>query len=162
VSAPAPRALREDERDWLAAHLRLAWGSTTIVSRGRVRDAAALPALVCTQDDHLLGLATYAIEDGECELVTIEAFRPGGGVGSALLAAVVALGREHACTRVVLVTTNDNAGAQRFYEHRGFRLLRVHHGAVDEARKLKAVIPLIGENGVEIHDELEYELRLTE
>jgi ribosomal protein S18 acetylase RimI-like enzyme len=162
VSAAAPRALRGAERDWLAQHLRLAWGSTTIVSRGRVRDASALPAIVCTQGEELVGLATYAIEADECELVTIEAFRRGCGVGSALLEEVVALAREHTCTRVVLVTTNDNASAQRFYEHRGFRLLAVHRGAVDEARKLKPEIPLVGEHSVEIHDELEYELRLAQ
>jgi len=162
VTAVVPRALRDDEREWLAQHLRLAWGSSTIVSRGRARDASALPAIVCTQGEELLGLATYEIEAGECELVTIEAFRTREGVGSALLAAVIGFAREHACTRVLLVTTNDNTAAQRFYERRGFSLLAVHHGAVDQARLIKPEIPLRGEGGVEIHDELEYELRLTQ
>jgi ribosomal protein S18 acetylase RimI-like enzyme len=161
VSAADPRALREDERDWLAQHLRLAWGSTTIVSRGRARDASALAAIVATQGEELLGLATYEFVGGECELVTIEAFRPGAGIGIALLQAVVAAAREQACTRVVLVTTNDNSRAQRFYARHGFQLLAVHHGAVDEARTLKPEIALIGEDGVEIHDELEYELPLA-
>ncbi|HEY1774611.1 MAG TPA: hypothetical protein VGG41_00500, partial [Solirubrobacteraceae bacterium] len=59
-----------------------------------------------------------------------------------------------------LVTTNDNVTAQRFYENRGLRFVALQAGAVDEARKLKPEIPLVGEGGVEIHDELEYELIL--
>lgn len=156
----AVRAVLPDEHDWLTAHLQLAWGGATIVSRGSVRDASGLPALVCTQGSELLGLATYEITGEECELVTLEAFRPREGVGSALLEAVVAAAREHDCARLCLVTTNDNVTAQRFYENRGLRFVALQAGAVDEARKLKPEIPLVGEGGVEIHDELEYELIL--
>jgi GNAT superfamily N-acetyltransferase len=154
------RAVHADERGWLLQHLSLAWGGATIVSRGRVRDASQLPALVCTEGADLLGLATYELGEQECELVTIEAFHRRDGIGSALLDAVIAAARKHGCARLCLVTTNDNASAQRFYEHHGLALLAVQAGAVDEARKLKPEIPLIGEDGIEIHDELEYELRL--
>lgn len=154
------RAVRQDERSWLLEHLHLAWGGVTIVSRGRTRDASQLPALVCTQGTELLGLATYETAGRECELVTLEAFRRREGVGTALLEAVIAAAREQGCARLCLVTTNDNVPAQRFYERNGLALVAVHRGAVDEARRLKPEIPLIGEGGVEIHDELEYELRL--
>ena len=154
------RAVRADERDWLTGHLRLAWGGATIVSRGRTREVSRLPALVCTQGADLLGLATYEITAPECELVTIEAFRRREGVGTALLEAVIKQARRHGCARVCLVTTNDNLTAQRFYERHGLAFVALQAGAVDEARKLKPQIPLIGENGIEIHDELEYELRL--
>lgn len=156
------RALREDERGWLAEHLGLAWGSTTIVSRGRAHDASQLPAVLCADGEELLGLATYEVAGGECEVVTIEAFRRRQGIGTALLDAVIAAAREQGCARLWLVTTNDNAGAQHFYERRGLRLVAVHAGAVDAARLLKPEIPLTGEDGVEIHDELELELRLTD
>jgi ribosomal protein S18 acetylase RimI-like enzyme len=155
------RAVRADELDWLVAHLHLAWGGATIVSRGRTRDVSRLPALVCTQGADLLGLATYEITGEECELVTIEAFRRRQGVGTALLDAVIAAARKHGCARLCLVTTNDNLTAQRFYERHGLRFVATQAGAVDEARKLKPEIPLIGEDGIEIHDELEYELRLA-
>jgi RimJ/RimL family protein N-acetyltransferase len=61
--------------------------------------------------------------------------------------------------RLWLITTNDNVHAQRFYERRGFTLVGVGEGAVDRARLAKPEIPLVGNDGVEIHDELEYELR---
>jgi hypothetical protein len=40
------------------------------------------------------------------------------------------------------------------------RLVAVHRGGVDEARRLKPSIPLIGEHGIPIHDELEFEREL--
>ncbi|HEX4032961.1 MAG TPA: GNAT family N-acetyltransferase [Solirubrobacteraceae bacterium] len=154
------RPLREDERDWLAEHLRLSWGSTTLVSGGRAHDGAALPAIVATDGDALTGLATYAIEEGECELVTIEAFERARGTGTALLDAVATVARAGGCARLWLITTNDNLAALRFYQRRGLRLVAVHRGAVDEARKIKPGIPLEGDNGIEIHDEIELELAL--
>jgi ribosomal protein S18 acetylase RimI-like enzyme len=156
------RAVDADERGWLAEHLVLTWGSTEIVSGGRMRDASQLAALMCTDGEELLGLATFEIAAGECELLTIEAFSRREGVGSALLAEVIEAARAGGCDRLHLVTTNDNVGAQRFYERHGLRLVAVHRGAVDAARALKPEIPLLGEGGVEIHDELELELRLND
>jgi ribosomal protein S18 acetylase RimI-like enzyme len=154
------RSLREDERPWLREHLELAWGSSVIVSRGRSRDAAALPALVALDGDELLGLATYALEGEECELVTLEAFRRGQGVGGALLDAVAAEAKRAGCARLRLVTTNDNTTALGFYQRRGLRLVALHAGAVERAREIKPQIPLRGEHGIPIRDELELELRL--
>jgi hypothetical protein len=62
--------------------------------------------------------------------------------------------------RLWLITSNDNLNAIRFYQRRGMRLTAVHRGAIDEARQIKPSIPLIGEHGIPIHDELELELRL--
>jgi ribosomal protein S18 acetylase RimI-like enzyme len=154
------RPLRDEERDWLAEHLRLAWGSTTIVSRGRVHDGSRLPALVAVEADELVGLATYEVSADQFELVTLEAFRSRQGVGSALLEAVIAAARTNGCARLWLITTNDNLDALRFYQRRGLRIVAVHAGAVDEARRLKPEIPLTGEHGIPIHDELELELVL--
>jgi hypothetical protein len=36
------------------------------------------------------------------------------------------------------------------------RLVAVHRGAVDEARRLKPSIPELGEYGIPLHDELEF------
>ena len=61
-----------------------------------------------------------------------------------------------------LITTNDNLNALRFYQKRGFELVAVHRHAVDESRKIKPEIPLVGENGIPIRDELGLELALNE
>ena len=86
--------------------------------------------------------------------------RPGRGIGSTLLEGVANEARRRGCRRLWLITTNDNLNAIRFYQRRGLRLVAVHAGAVDDARRLKPSIPLVGEDGIPIRDELEFELEL--
>jgi hypothetical protein len=60
------------------------------------------------------------------------------------------------CRRYWVLTTNDNVDALRFYQRRGFRLTAVRCGAVDEARRtVKPEIPLTGDYGIPIRDEIE-------
>ena len=155
------RTPHASERRWLEQQLFGSWGSTLVVSRGQVHDASRLSALVAVQGNELVGLATFALDDEQCELVTLDALRQQNGVGSALLAALAERAAERGCSRVWLITTNDNINAIRFYQRRGMRLVAVHPGAVDEARAVKPTIPVIGEHGIPIHDELEFELRLS-
>jgi N-acetylglutamate synthase-like GNAT family acetyltransferase len=154
------RSARPADSAWVQEQLIASWGSTTMVSHGQAYDATQLPTLVAAQGDALIGLATLRFDQGECELLTIEALQKQAGVGSALLDAVIEQANSHGCTRLWLITTNDNLDAIRFYQRRGMRLVAVHVGAVDRARQLKTSIPDVGEYGIPLHDELEFELRL--
>ena len=115
---------------------------------------ADLPGFVALDGERAVGLVTYARDGDAVEIVTIDAFEPRRGVGRALVEAVETRG----AVRIHLVTTNDNVSAQRFYEALGFRLLAVREGAVERSRALKPEIPLLGEGGTPIRDELAYEL----
>jgi ribosomal protein S18 acetylase RimI-like enzyme len=64
------------------------------------------------------------------------------------------------CRRLWLITTNDNLDALRFYQRRGFELVAVHRDFREVARRLKPSIPLEGNFGIPIRDEIELELRL--
>jgi GNAT superfamily N-acetyltransferase len=144
-------------------HLVSVWGSTVVSSHGRLHDLRELPALAVRGHGRLLGLAFYSIEDGECELVAMDTLEPGRGVGTALLDTVIDAARNEGCRRMWLVTTNDNTVAMRFYQRHGMRLVAAYPGAVDAARAaLKPEIPSIGHDGIPIHDELEFEIRLAE
>jgi GNAT superfamily N-acetyltransferase len=156
----AIREPRADERAWITGFLSEAWGSTTVVSRGEGHDASELPALLAVDADEIVGLATFRFAKGDCELVTLDARREGEGIGSALLTAVGEQAGRRGCGRLWLITSNDTVNAIRFYQRRGMRLVAVHRGAVDEARRIKPSIPLIGEHGIPIHDEVEFELVL--
>ena len=136
------------------------WGSTRMISRGRMHDAAALDAFLALRGDEPLGLATYALERGECELVSLDSLDEGSGVGSALLDAVAERAREEGARRLWLVTTNDNLSGLGFYQRRGLRIVAVHRDAVADARALKPQIPMVGQGGIPLHDELELELQL--
>jgi ribosomal protein S18 acetylase RimI-like enzyme len=149
------RPLREDERGWVRSTVRERWSSEIVVAHGVVYEPARLPGFVAEEEGAPVGLLTYVLEGDACEIVTIDAFEEGRGIGSALLGAVKGLGAR----RLWLITTNDNVHAQRFYERQGFTLVAVDEGAIDRARRAKPEIPLVGNDGIEIHDELEYELR---
>ena len=114
----AVRAATEDDRAWIERHLERSWGSTTVVSRGTAHDASRLPALLAVQDDEIVGLATYHVAGGTCELVSLDSLREGQGIGSALLAGVADEAGRRGCHRLWLITTNDNLNAIRFYQRR--------------------------------------------
>ena len=146
------------DHDRVVRLLRDSWGSALVVSRGRVHDAAELPALLALADGGLAGVATLRTDGPDCELVTLDALIRHAGVGSALLDAAADWARDRGCRRLWLITSNDNLDAIRFYQRRGFRLVAVHRGAVDHARELKPSIPQVGLYGIPLHDELELEL----
>jgi ribosomal protein S18 acetylase RimI-like enzyme len=148
------RPLREDERGWVRSMIRERWGSEIVVAHGVIYEPMLLPGFVAEEEGRPIGLLTYVLEGDACEIVTIDAFEEGRGVGTALISAVKGLGAR----RLWLITTNDNVRAQRFYEHRGFRLVAVHEGALVRSRELKPEIPLVAADGTPIRDELEYEL----
>jgi RimJ/RimL family protein N-acetyltransferase len=108
----------------------------------------------------MVGLVTYRIEGSQCEVVTLNSEEEGTGIGTALLEAVCREAAAAGCTRVWLITTNDNLPALRFYQKRGMRLFALHPNAVEASRKLKPEIPLAGWEGIPIRDEIELELRL--
>ncbi|HZH28847.1 MAG TPA: GNAT family N-acetyltransferase [Azospirillaceae bacterium] len=141
-----------EDAEWIERLLVQRWGSTVMVVHGDTYDAATLPALVAGAQD---GLATYRIIGDEAELVTLDAVRPGLGVGSALVEALVDRLRGTGVRRLRVTTTNDNLDALRFYQRRSFRLLRLRAGAVDEARRIKPAIPETGAHGIPLHDEID-------
>jgi len=93
-------------------------------------------------------------------VVSIDAVVKGAGAGTVLLAAAVEQAERAGLRRLWLVTTNDNLDALRFYQRRGMRMVKVTPGALDESRRIKPGIPLVGDFGIEIHDELRLEMRL--
>ncbi|WP_250008015.1 GNAT family N-acetyltransferase [Actinoplanes sp. M2I2] len=147
------------ERETVVALLTGSWGSTVVVAHGVRYDAAELPALLAWSEGEPVGLLTYVIGDDGLEVVTLDAVVPRAGAGTALLAAAAERAWAAGADRLWLITTNDNLDALRFYQRRGLRIVAVVPGAVDEGRRLKPTIPLVGDHGIEIHDELVLEMR---
>jgi len=147
------RASTEADREWIRRQLVESWGSHMMVLRGELIDATACPALIAGDREGLLHYR--ALSDDVCEIVTLEAFRTGRGIGTALIEAMAALARSDGHAQLAVVTTNDNLDALRFYQARGFRLSALRPGAVDEARKLKPEIAPTGNYGLPIRDEIE-------
>ena len=130
----------------------------TVAGHDVVYDASTLPAIVSYQDGQINGVLTYQLTSDGLEVVTINVSDRRHGVGTTLIAAAVETARAAGAHRVWLITTNDNLDAIRFYQRRGMRITAVSPGAVDRARLLKPSIPVIGEYGIEMHDELTLEM----
>ncbi len=143
-------------RDFWREH----WGDEFIVAHGEVYHPEGLEGLVALDGSQWVGLVTYKILGGECEIVSLDSLREGEGIGTSLIEQVVQEARQAACARVFLITTNDNLEALGFYQKRGFELVRVNRGAVNRSRKIKPTIPLIGMHGIPLRDELELEMTL--
>jgi L-amino acid N-acyltransferase YncA len=86
--------------------------------------------------------------------------REGQGIGSKLIEQVIEEARTRGCKRLFLITTNDNLNALGFYQKRGFEIAAVHRGAVNESRKIKPGIPLVGYHSIPLRDEIELEMSL--
>jgi ribosomal protein S18 acetylase RimI-like enzyme len=70
------------------------------------------------------------------------------------------MAREVGCKRLWLITTNDNLHALRFYQRRGMHIAAVHVNALEESRRIKPEIPLMGMDGIPLRDEIELEIML--
>ena len=152
------RPITADDATWVSRFMVEHWGSPVVVSRHTTHRADQLPGFIAYHQGEKVGLITYHVEGDECEIVTINSIKPAMGVGAALINAVKDAMRQGGCRRIWLITTNDNLNALRFYQKRGFALVAVHRNAVDEARKQKPEIPLTGNDGIPIRDEIELEL----
>ena len=145
-----------EDRDHAAVHQLLTerWTAPDIMLDGEMYDASRLPGYVAFDGDDLVGLVTLIKRDNEWEILTLDSINRWGGVGSQLLDAVVTEARSRNVPRLTVRTSNDNLDAFRFYQRRGFRFERIGQGVIDREREQKPGIPLRGDYGIEIRDEI--------
>ncbi len=154
------RPVTPQDREWIKAFIEREWGAEFVVGHGQRYFPAELPGFLALQAGEKVGLITYSIEGKECEIITINSLKESLGIGTKLIDYVKLEAQQTGCRRVWLITTNDNVDALRFYQQRGFSIATIHKNAVTEARKLKPNIPLIGNFGIPITDEIELQLWL--
>jgi ribosomal protein S18 acetylase RimI-like enzyme len=156
------RQIDQGDRNWVREFVVDHWAADCVVVHGTVYYPHLLSGFIATNTKgDPVGLATYVIENGACEIVTLDSVVKGEGVGSAMIEVLIEESRKRGCRRLWCITTNDNLPALGFYQRRGFRLVAVYPGAVEKARVLKPSIPLLGSGGIPIHDEIELELNLS-
>lgn len=136
------------------------WGDEFVIAHGVIYHPDGLDGFVALDGDEWIGEITYHVSGSDCEIVSLDSVRQGQGVGTKLITAVVEEARKQQSQRVFVITTNDNLNALGFYQKRGFELVAVHRGAVNESRKIKSSIPLVGNHGIPLRDEIELEMSL--
>ncbi len=145
---------------WIHDVLAKQWHGPLIERGDEFVDASKLPCLIAERDGDKVGLATLLIGDNFLEIITINSFQEGIGVGTSLIDAAIGKGRELGKTDLRLFTTNDNIHAIGFYQKRGLHLHALHLGTMTRARTMKPEIPLVGKSGIPIRDEIELRINL--
>lgn len=136
------------------------WFTTKMIIRGKEIDMTAVDGLFALEDEKIIGLITYILYDDIMEITSLDSLCENKGIGTALLTKAVDVARKRNCKKIVLITTNDNINAIRFYQKRGFDMVCLYRNALDNSRKLKPEIPLIGENAIPLKHEIEFEMLL--
>ncbi len=136
------------------------WGGTEMVVRGEVFRPEQLDGFVAEQEHNWLGLVTFYIKDKTAEIISLDSLWESQGIGTNLIKEVLQAARDAGCQWMIVTTTNDNLHALGFYQKRSFELVSIRRGAVNESRKIKPGISLIGYNNIPIRDEIELELKL--
>ncbi|MEE8390576.1 MAG: GNAT family N-acetyltransferase [Anaerolineae bacterium] len=139
----------------LTAHF---WGELQVESFGRRYQIDVLPAFVACDEDEIVGVASYAREEGATNLVMLVVLPQwqGRGVAHRLIEIVAEMTRTEGVERVILSTTNDDLPALGLYQRLGFVITQVlvgrlleHHGGVEP-----------GFSSIPVRDEIQMELRL--
>ena len=136
------------------------WYSTDMSIRGEIIDGTKLDGFLLQEDNTIVGLITYTFFDDICEIVSFDSKRENIGIGSALLRELEEVARDNSCNKMRLITTNDNMRALQFYQKRGYCLTKLYPNAMDEVRKVKPDVPLLGDNDIPLRDEIELEKQL--
>lgn len=160
--------LNSDYRKEVIDYIDKEWG-TPIVTRGKIIDISNLQGFVALDNKQLAGAILYQIKDNECEIVVLFALIENIGAGSKLIKAVIDKAKEDYCTRVWLITTNDNTPAIRYYQKKGLSMKAVHQNAFKVTQYLKGEFGeynegkdglILGIDDIPILHEVEFELVL--
>jgi ribosomal protein S18 acetylase RimI-like enzyme len=130
------RRMTEPDLPRLRQLWRKNWGEEFIAAHGVIYYPDALAGFIVSDGPDWVAEITYTFPDGDCEIVTLDSEREGQGLGTKLINAVVEEALAQNCRRVFLITTNDNLKALGFYQKRGFELVKVNRGAMNETRRI--------------------------
>ena len=155
------RTSTKKDFEWMKGIYIQYWGGDIIVSRGKIQKIDDFTGGFIAEISNIKkGLIFYTISSPELEITGLVSLKEKIGLGSALVMKVIDLAKKQDIKRICLVTTNDNLNALGFWQKRGFQLARLYPNAMENRRKLKPTIPLIGENGIPLRDEIELEMLL--
>lgn len=147
----------EEIREKVVAFITENWGSPIIVTKGHIHQADKLQGYVVLINNEIKGLITFDITNDECEIVSLDSLIENQGIGINLIEKVVETAKDCKCKRVWLITTNDNTKAIRFYQRRGFDMIKLYVNTILESRKIKSQIPLCGFGDIPMLHEIEFE-----
>ncbi len=154
------KRIDRQNRNLINTFIEQHWFTTTMIIRGKKIDMTKTEGFYFSEEENIIGLITYIVYNDVLEITSLDSLKENQGIGSKLIEAVIHEAKERKCQKIVLITTNDNINAIRFYQKRGFDMAHLYRNALDISRKMKPEIPLIGENSIPLRHEIEFELTI--
>ena len=151
------RPINQADRKKIDDFIVRQWYTMQMAVHGESIDLGTADGCYASDGEKITGLITWRLRGKEMEILSLDSLHEQEGTGTALLNAAIEKAKNAGAERVMLVTTNDNVPALRFYQKRGFDLVKIHINAVDLARKVKPEIPLTGLDGIPLKHEIELE-----
>ena len=152
--------ISSSNRNLVNAFIKQHWYTTTMIIRGKEIDMTKVDGFYFRDGKTIVGLITYIVYNNTLEITSLDSLQENQGIGSELVETVIHEAKERNLQKIVLITTNDNINAIRFYQKRGFDMAHLFRNAMDISRKLKPEIPLIGDNSIPLRHEIEFELSI--
>lgn len=154
------RPINQTDRKQVDAFIVQQWYTLQMVAHSERIDLGSADGFYTCDGDKITGLITFRVSGKEMEILSLDSLYEHRGTGTVLLNAATEKARDSGLERIMLITTNDNLPALRFYQKRGFDLVQIRRNALEQARKIKPEIPLIGMDGIPLKHEIELELIL--
>ena len=154
------RRIDQTNRKQIDAFIVRQWYTLQMVVHGESIDLGTADGFYACDGDEIIGLITWKQFGKEIEILSLDSLLEAHGIGTALLNEVIREAKEIGVEKIRLITTNDNLPALRFYQKRGFDMVHIYRNALEQARKIKPEIPLIGMNGIPLKHEIELNLML--
>ena len=152
------RPITEKDRTWMRKRWMEWWAALFVISKpGEIHHVDEVQGFVAEKKGKQIGLITYMITNDDCEIISLNSIEEGVGIGTTLLSRVEETAKKAGCTRIWVITTNDNLRALGFYQKRGYHLVTIYREAIKEVRKLKPNLPLLGMNDIPLRDHIELE-----
>lgn len=136
------------------------WGGEPLVIRAKNYYPSKLDGMVAVKGEEIIGFLFYETQGVTLEIIVFEVFDKLQGIGTKMLQQLKRIAKENGCNKIYLMTNNDNLDALRFYQRRGFHICGIHLDSMKESRKMKPGIPMTGEYGIPLRDEIDLELIL--
>ena len=154
------RRIDQTNRKQIDAFIVRQWYTLQMVVHGESIDLGTADGFYACDGDEIIGLITWKQFGKEIEILSLDSLLEAHGIGTALLNEVIREAKEIGVEKIRLITTNDNLPALRFYQKRGFDMVHIYRNALEQARKIKPEIPLIGMDGIPLKHDIELNFML--
>lgn len=159
-NAVSIRPTTPDDRAYIREEMRRWWGDEMVVLRGETYFPADYGGFIAEFRGEKAGLILLRFDGPLCEIMSLTTDGKNPHTGKELLARAIELAKDNEAERLIVVTTNDNTQALRFYQQMGFAIREWRKDVVVTSRRIKPTIPLEGKHHIPIRDEIELEIEL--